>query len=98
MQFVIEYAVDPAAGDALEVHRVAHLAYRMNLEALRLAAQIKSESGEMIGSVAIIDADGPAEAERIAQGDPFVSAGVYTSVTIRPCEVRYCDLKAGPPA
>ena len=96
MQFIVEYSLAPDPGRAIEKHKTAHLEYRMTLSSLRLAAQILSNDQQMIGSVVVIDAAGPEEAERIALADPYYAQGIYRSANIRPCEVRYCDLIAGP--
>ncbi|MBL8550474.1 MAG: hypothetical protein JNJ73_10850 [Hyphomonadaceae bacterium] len=97
MQFIAEYKMGPDASARLEPHRAAHLDYRMKLKSLRLAMQIHSPQREMIGSLLILDAETLAEAESVARADPYIAAGVYESVTVRPGEVRFCDLKAGPP-
>lgn len=96
MQFIVEYSLAPDPGPAIEKHRTAHLEYRMTLGSLRLAAQILSDDRQMIGSVVVIDAANPEEAERIALADPYCAHGIYQSANVRPCEVRFCDLIAGP--
>lgn len=98
MQFIVEYSLAPDPASAIEQHRTAHLAYRMGLKSLRLAAQILSDDAEMVGSILLIDAADQDEAERIALADPYCEHGIYVSTIVRPCEVRFCDLVAGPPA
>ncbi len=98
MQYIAEYMLATDAAELLDAHKDAHLRYRMNLKSLRLAAQIHSEEGRMIGSLVVIDAADRNEAERTALADPYCTHGIYTSVNVRPCEVRYCDLVAGPNA
>ena len=97
MQFLIEYRFGPDYTVRSEPLREALLAYRMGLGALRLAAQIHSPEGKMIGSVLIVNADNRADADAIAQGDPLAVAGLYSEISLRSCEVRFCDLAAGPP-
>lgn len=94
MQFLAEYSIKPNSAANIEVHKKDHLAFRMQLKPLRFVAQIHSEAREMIGSIVIIEAADSAEAERIARADPYVAEGIYDSVTITPCEVRFCDIKA----
>ena len=96
MQFLVEYSLAPDSSLAIEEHRKAHLEYRMGLNSLRLAAQILSDKGQMIGSILLIDAESSGEAEQIALEDPFYRHGIYVAAEVRPCEVRFCDLVAGP--
>lgn len=98
MQYTVEYTVSANAEGLIEKHRPDHLSYRMKLKNLRLVLQIRSERGDMIGSVIVIDASDMADAEAIARGDPYIGVGVYDTVIVRPCEVRFCDLKVGPAA
>lgn len=96
MQFVIEYAARPKSELAMQAHRAAHLSYRMQLASLRIAMQVRSPEGVVIGSIILLETDTLAQAESIAQADPYVSAGVFSLLSIRPVEVRFCNLKAGP--
>lgn len=98
MQFIVEYSLAPDPASAIEEHKAAHLTYRMGLKSLRLAAQILSEDAAMVGSILLIDAADHEEAERIALADPYCEHGIYVSANVRPCQVRFCDLVAGPPA
>lgn len=98
MQYTVEYTVSPGAKELIVKHRPAHLEYRMRLKNLRLVVQVRSEAGEMVGSIIVIDAEDMAGAQTIARGDPYVGVGVYDTVRINPCDVRYCDLKVGPAA
>jgi uncharacterized protein len=97
MQFVIEYAARMQSELAMQEHRAAHLQYRMQLPSLRLAMQVRSPQGAVIGSIILLEADTLAQAESIAQADPYVAAGVFSLLGLRLVEVRFCNLKAGPP-
>jgi uncharacterized protein len=97
MQFVVEYATRPNSELALQAHRSAHLNYRVQLPSLRIAMQIRSPEGAAIGSIVLIEADTLAHAQDIAQADPYVAAGVFSLLSVRAVEVRFCNLKAGPP-
>jgi len=97
MQFVIEYAAQAHSELAMQAHRTAHLNYRMQLPSLRLAMQVRSLEGAVEGSIILLEADTLAQAESIAQADPYIAAGIFGLLSVRPVEVRFCNLKAGPP-
>jgi uncharacterized protein len=96
MQFVAEYAARSQSEGAMQAHRAAHLNYRMQLPSLRLAMQVRSPAGAVTGSIILLDADTLEQAETIAQADPYITAGVFSLLSVRPVEVRFCNLKAGP--
>jgi uncharacterized protein len=66
--------------------RPEHVAYLQSLgKTLVLAGPFTEADGEtMNGSLVVIEAASLQEAEKIAAGDPFVKAGVFASVDIRP--------------
>jgi uncharacterized protein len=71
-------------------HRLAnrpdHLAYLESLgDRLRCAgALLASEGGDPCGSLLVVEAGSLADAQAIADGDPFSKAGVFQSVEIKP--------------
>jgi len=97
MQFVVEYAYLPHSQEPMQQHRAAHLDYRMKLSSLRLAMQVQTAERAVSGSIVIIEAETLTEVETLAREDPYVAAGVFRVVSVRPVEVRFCNLKAGPP-
>jgi uncharacterized protein YciI len=67
-------------------NRPEHLAYLESLgDRLRCAgALLASERGDPCGSLLVVEAGSIAEAQAIAEGDPFAKAGVFESVEIKP--------------
>ena len=77
------------AGDGLSrrlANRPDHLAFLESLgDRLRCAgALLASEGGDPCGSLLVVEAATLADAQAIADGDPFATAGVFESVEIRP--------------
>ncbi|ODR95784.1 hypothetical protein AUC70_02610 [Methyloceanibacter stevinii] len=69
-----------------KAHRPEHLAYLQGLgDALKFAGPFTAEDGEtMTGSLVVIEAPSLADAQAIADKDPFAKAGLFASVDIRP--------------
>ena len=69
-----------------KAHRPEHLAYLQGLgDTLKFAGPFTAEDGEtMTGSLVVIEAPSLADAQAIADGDPFAKAGLFASVDIRP--------------
>jgi uncharacterized protein YciI len=67
-------------------NRPDHLAYLESLgDRLRCAgALLSSEGGDPCGSLVVVEADSLADAQAIADGDPFSKEGVFESVEIKP--------------
>ena len=64
--------------------REAHLAYvAANKDKLKLAGPMLNESGDMAGSMFILDVASKAEVEAFNAADPYTLAGVFETVTIR---------------
>ena len=75
--------------DSLELRmatRSAHLAFIDTvLEQVRLAGPMLSDDGErMLGSLFIIEADSLEAARALNARDPYLQAGLFGKVTIRP--------------
>ncbi len=65
--------------------RAKHLAYlAKRRKMVRAAGAFTSEDGTPVGSLLIIEAKNLAAAEKQMEGDPYVKAGVFESVTVRP--------------
>lgn len=72
---------DSARQSVLETHR-AYL--KTQADKIVMSGATLSDDGEtMTGSCFIIAADSREEAEAFSNGDPFTSAGVFESVTIK---------------
>jgi len=97
MQVLIEYIARPDSQQAMQQHRAAHTQYRMRQPKLRVAMQVQSTERAAAGSIILLETESLEEAKAIAEGDPFVAEGVFTIASIRPVEVRFCNLTAGPP-
>ncbi|HNP62541.1 MAG TPA: YciI family protein [Woeseiaceae bacterium] len=52
------------------------------MERVSLAAGLKNEDGRPSGSIMIVEADSPADAERFVMSDPFFTAGVWESLEV----------------
>jgi uncharacterized protein YciI len=77
--------------DSLEVRmgaREAHLAYvRAQGGAVKLGGPFLDAEGRMCGSLLIVEAADLAAAEAFGAADPYVQAGLFESVEIRPFRV-----------
>jgi hypothetical protein len=69
--------------------REAHLAYVRTLPAgfIKLAGPFLDPAGDMCGSLFIFEAGGLAEIDDYLANDPYVRAGLFASVEIRPWRV-----------
>jgi uncharacterized protein len=67
--------------------REAHLAYAHGKDApakVRLGGPYLDEKGDMAGSLIIVEAADKAAAIRFTQNDPYVKAGLFSSIDVRP--------------
>ncbi|HET9161450.1 MAG TPA: YciI family protein [Caulobacteraceae bacterium] len=68
--------------------REAHLAYVKDSGAsFRMGGPYLDEAGQMVGSLIIIETDDLAAAKAWSANDPYVRAGVFETVEIRPFRV-----------
>lgn len=76
----------PEAVGVRAANRDAHLAFLNELGGrLFIAGPLLSEDGSaMVGSLLIIDCEDMAAACRLAAGDPYAKAGLFSSVAIKP--------------
>lgn len=86
MLFAITCLDKPNHQELRLAHRAAHLDYaRPNLEKMVAVGPLLSDDGEsMIGSLLILDLPDRAAAEALLVNDPYVKAGLFESVIIRP--------------
>ena len=65
--------------------RPAHMSFLDGLgDALKAAGPFLGEDGKPVGSLVIIKADDVSAAKTIAEADPYASAGLFSSVEIKP--------------
>jgi uncharacterized protein YciI len=77
----------PGGLDTRMAAREAHLAYVRERPVMRLGGPFLDEAGGMIGSLMIIEMQDLAAARAWSANDPYVKAGVFASVDIRPFRV-----------
>ncbi len=78
--------IDKPASLALRLAtREAHFAYvQGHPRAIRLAGPFLDEAGDMAGSMIILEAANLEAARQFSAADPYVLAGLFESVDIRP--------------
>lgn len=83
--FVLTCLDKPGALALRLANREAHFAYIGGLpHVLRLGGPFLDEAGDMAGSLMIIEVEDLAAAQAFSAGDPYVKAGLFQSVDIRP--------------
>ncbi len=90
--FVLTCLDKPDALPTRAATREAHLAYLRETGAVRLAGPFLNEQGEPVGSMLIVEAEDLAGAREFGAGDPYVAAGLFQSVDVRPFRVTVGDL------
>ncbi|MCW3838336.1 YciI family protein [Sphingomonas canadensis] len=81
--YLVEYRElgNPAGREAL---RGDHIAYRKGFgTAMPLTGPLLGDDDQPVGSVVIIEAADATEAASLANGDPYVAAGVVELVSVR---------------
>ncbi|MDJ0684760.1 MAG: YciI family protein [Alphaproteobacteria bacterium] len=74
--------------------RERHLAYLDKHKAKLMAGgAVLDQEGHPKGSVLIVDTDDVAEAQALADGDPYAQAGLFDSVTITPWRMVYFNFE-----
>lgn len=99
MNFAVEYRDIPNSGELRKSHRDAHIAYRKGLgDALLLAGPLLDDAGQSpVGSLVILSADNLAAATALAQKDPYVAAGLFSSVKVTPYKIMLANIpRPGP--
>jgi uncharacterized protein len=86
MLYAIICTDKPNSVEVRKANRPQHLDYLRGLGGkVVLAGPFTAEDGQtMIGSLIVVDADSSAEARKLADGDPFVKAGLFETVDVRP--------------
>lgn len=73
----------PGALEIRKANREAHLAYIKETGVVAQAGPMLDDSGEMCGSVVILDVADMAAAQNWATNDPYAKAGLFSGVTLK---------------
>jgi hypothetical protein len=95
MAFFVLTCIDkPNALELRMATREAHFAYAGGMPAgfIRLGGPFLDANGDMAGSLIIIEADDMAAAESFSQNDPYLKAGLFERVEIRPWKATFGEL------
>jgi uncharacterized protein len=66
-------------------HRAAHFAHiETIMETIAIAGPLKTDDGNFAGSMLVVKADSPTEAEAILRADPYFAGGVWERWEIFP--------------
>ena len=86
MPLYVLHCIDrPGALDVRMGAREAHLAYvRERIDRVKLGGPYLSETGEMAGSLIILEAEDLAAAKAFNDQDPYTLAGLWAAADIRP--------------
>lgn len=90
--FAITCKDKPGALEARLATRPVHLDYLKGSKILKLAGALLGEDGNPIGSLLIVEAEDLAAAQAQADNDPYVAAGVFESVEVRPWRLAVGEL------
>lgn len=74
----------PGALEVRKANRQAHLDYIAETGVVAQAGPLLSASGEMNGSLIVLDVPNIETAQAWAAGDPYGKAGLFEDVTLRP--------------
>jgi len=83
--FVVEYFDRPGSGEVRAANRQAHIAYRVELgKRLVLAGPLFEDfdGSAAKGSLVILEAADKADAEKVAQADPYAEAGAFQEIRV----------------
>ena len=93
--FVISYIDKPNSLPLRMANRPAHLAYahdENNPSKVKLGGPYLDDAGEMAGSLIILEAPNKATAVRFTENDPYVKAGLFSSIDVRPYRLTMGNL------
>lgn len=83
MAYVIRAIDRPGALDIRKANRDAHIAFLEDAgDRLLLAGPLLSETGEMAGSLLVVDMESAADIAAWLDGDPYSNAGLFETVEI----------------
>lgn len=81
--------------NALEIRlatRQAHIDYVRGSGLVKIGGPLLDAAGEMTGSMLLIEAEDLAAAEAFAAADPYVLAGLFETVELRPFKLTLGSL------
>ena len=90
--FVLTCIDKPGALEVRMGAREAHLDYVRRTNVTRLGGPFLDADGGMAGSMLIIEAEDLAAAKAFSAADPYVTAGLFQNVDIRPFRVTVGEL------
>jgi uncharacterized protein YciI len=93
--FVISYIDKPNSLPLRMANRPAHLAYahdENNPAKVKLGGPYLDDKGEMAGSLIIVEAPDKATAVKFTENDPYVKAGLFSSIDVRPYRLTLGNL------
>ena len=73
----------PGSLEVRKANREAHIAYLKETGVVQQAGPFLSNTGEMNGSLIVLDVPDMEAAQAWAAGDPYGKAGLFDSVTLR---------------
>ena len=85
--FVVSYIDKPNSLPLRMQTRQAHLAYahdENNPSKVKIGGPYLDEKGDMCGSLIILEAPDKATALKFTENDPYVKAGLFSSIDVRP--------------
>ena len=88
--FVISYIDKPNSLALRMANREAHLAYAHADDKpakVKLGGPYLDETGDMAGSLIIVEAPDRADAIAFTENDPYVRAGLFRSIDVRPYRI-----------
>ncbi|MFN6956366.1 MAG: YciI family protein [Acetobacteraceae bacterium] len=92
MLFVISCTDKPGALALRAATRPAHIAHLSAVAGrILLGGPVLDPEGRPVGSTLVIEAADRADAEAFAAADPYVQAGLFESVVIRPFRAVFQD-------
>jgi uncharacterized protein YciI len=93
MLFVINAMDKPGAHALRRATRPAHFDYVNETGQVRLGGPYLDDSGNMIGSLIVLEAADLAAAEAWARNDPYAKAGLFQSAAVTPWKAtaNFCN-------
>ncbi len=99
MAYFVVHALDgPESAEARAKNRPAHrdrLRDHDHPLTVRVGGPLLNDGGEMCGTLLIVEAESRSAVKRFVDGDPYVQAGVYGTLSIHPFAWGLTQLEAG---
>lgn len=83
MRYALICRDKPGAIDIRKANRADHLAHINESGVVEMAGPFLDETGEMCGSLVVLEVANKTEAQAWADNDPYAKAGLFDSVTIQ---------------